>query len=200
MENLEIENRNEFKIKTNILTNDIQYYLNIIEQIGDCYIVNAGILYFDKVAELEELYQNKNLKYFELKNDVLNKIIDCHLYTCAKYALSILKKIIESIKVFSRIPFGSKLFDMHLKKYLEEYAFVCNFISNFTIENNLNQAIHTYIKYTEIFGEEQLKINDMELLNEQLKKLGFSDMFVLVENPSTDEIKPKTKKLNFTKK
>ena len=29
MENLEIENRNEFKIKTNILTNEIEYYLNI---------------------------------------------------------------------------------------------------------------------------------------------------------------------------
>lgn len=194
MENLEIENRNEFKIKTNILTNEIEYYLNIIKQIGDCYIVNAGILYFDKVAELEELYKSKNLKYFELQDDILNKIIDCHLYTCAKYALSILKKIIESIKVFSRIPFGSKLFDIHLKKYLEEYTLVCDFINNFTIENDFNQALLTYIKHIQIFEEESLNINDIGLLNEQLKKLGFSDMFVLIENPSIDEIKPKTKK------
>ena len=194
MENLEIENRNEFKIKTNILTNEIEYYLNIIEQIGDCYIVNAGILYFDKVAELEELYKSKNLKYFELQDDILNKIIDCHLYNYAKYALSILKKIIESIKVFSRIPFGSKLFDIHLKKYLEEYTLVCDFINNFTIENDFNQALFTYIKHIQIFEEESLNINDIELLNEQLKKLGFSNMFVLIENPSIDEIKPKTKK------
>lgn len=194
-EYLDIENRNEFIRKTNSIISVIDEYLNLIKQLKPeiGYIDNVGQLYFDKILEIEKIYKNKNLNYFELQENILNRMIDCCLYNYVEYNIYILRKITIMVSKFYGLPLFNKLFDIYFQKCFKEYNYICNLISNFSIEGNFIDAFLIYIEYSSKVYNKFFSKHDAEQLNIQLSNLGIENLMFDVENMLIDDNRSKVK-------
>ena len=122
MEYLDIENRNEFIRKTNNIISKINEYLNFIKKFKPEIksVDNVGQLYFDKILQIEKIFKEKNLKYFELQDNILNRMIDFCLYNYVEYAFYVLGKIIIATNKFYGLPILNKIYNVCFNQYLNE--------------------------------------------------------------------------------
>lgn len=199
MENIEIENRNEFKVDANTIVSDAERYLSIIRSIAkrNTYIDNVGTIYFDKILEIEKIYQDKNLSYFELQDNFLNKIIYSYLHNCTIVAISLLKSIVKMADKLYNIPIINKLFYLYLDMFLNEYDYICNIIANFSIEKDLETALISYIEFNKKFGDSQIFVDDFRKLSTQLSDLGIENNFFTIEKVESKKSKKLRYKLRY---
>ncbi len=194
MEYLDIENRNEFIRKTNNIISKINEYLNFIKKFKPEIksVDNVGQLYFDKILQIEKIFKEKNLKYFELQDNILNRMIDFCLYNYVEYAFYVLEKIIITTNKFYGLPILNKIYNVCFNQYLNEYEYICGMITDFSIEKNLIDAFFMYAEYSSKVENKVFSEQDAEQLNCQLSNLGINNLIFTVKiMPMADKSKVK---------
>jgi len=166
------ESKNNRIIKLNQAIPDIQQMIKFINLYLDekIEIDNFGIIYRDKIYEIEKYFKQNNLSIYE---SLLGKILLEYIDNCYNKCNDIITSMIKKIEVFKTIytidVFGDKI----INKNIEKYKKYCNRIDDFTIDENLIKIIKKYFleieqnqyidKYEQIEKElETLKMNNLK--------------------------------------
>lgn len=176
MKNIELENKNEFIIKSNKMIASVNSYLSLIKKLTDVNLDNIADIYFEKKLELEKYYNSQGLKYFELEDSITNKIIENYLFNFSLYGFYRLEKIIKIVAKYYGLPFFNFFGNIIINKILKEYQCVCKIIKNFTVKENFLQSLCYYIDINNNLNIEELEDLKKQLLFLKINNIEFIDL------------------------
>ena len=190
----ELDERNLFITRANRIESNVDEAINKIRKIsyGNINLKNYAEIYREKVFDLEELFKNNGLSYFGQEDSETRVRSAISMYLTTEMLellemLNIIAKKLGGLNILYLNKTTSKLANILIGKFVEQYKNKIDEFSDFSLNENLKDILLEKLlddRYY-IYSEGNF-IDFYNAMFEVMRKLGFEDVFLELD----EEIKP----------